>query len=183
MCSRFWTNWSVKAWCVSLFDNLRKFTLCSWQERRLFFEACVLLGVMRAAILLLPFRKITKMMGLVQGEQSAASESIPPCSTETISWAIQAAAARTPWESACLVQALTGMAMMSRRGINATLYLGVAKDESGAEAMLAHAWLRCGTIILTGFGGAERFSAISSFSRPAAGAADNRRNKAGQAGE
>jgi len=149
----------------------------------LFFEAYVLLGVMRAAILLLPFRKITKMMGLVQGEQSAVSESIPPCSTETISWAIQAAAARTPWESACLVQALTGMAMMSRRGINATLYLGVAKDESGAEAMLAHAWLRCGTIILTGFGGAERFSAISSFSRPAAGAADNRRNKAGQAGE
>ena len=60
------------------------------------------------------------------------------------------------------------MVMLSRRGINATLYLGVAKNENGPEAMDAHAWLRCGGVILTGAGGVERFSAISSFSRPPA---------------
>jgi hypothetical protein len=57
------------------------------------------------------------------------------------------------------------MVMLGRRGINTTLYLGVARDESGTEAMAAHAWLRCGAAILTGAGGVERYSAISSFSR------------------
>lgn len=85
-----------------------------------------------------------------------------------IGWAIQAAAVRTPWESACLVQALTGMIMLSHRGIGATLYLGVAKEESNPESMAAHAWLRCGDTVLTGAVGVERFSVISSFSRPAA---------------
>jgi len=58
------------------------------------------------------------------------------------------------------------MVMLSRRGISATLYLGVARDENDPGAMAAHAWLRCGEVILTGAGGVERFSAISSFSRP-----------------
>lgn len=105
-------------------------------------------------------------MGLVQGEQPGASESIPPCNTETISWAIRAAAARTPWESACLTQALTGMVMLSRRRINAILYLGVAKDESGSEALMAHAWLRCGESILTGAGNYDKFTVISTYRRP-----------------
>lgn len=150
---------------MSLIDDLRKFSSRSWRERSLFVEAFVLLGVMRAAVLLLPFRKITKMMGLVQVETSPLPVADVNVDPAEIGWAIQAAAARTHWESACLAQALTGMFMLSRRGIEATLYLGVARDESDPEAMTAHAWLRCGGLILTGAGGVERFSALSSFSR------------------
>jgi hypothetical protein len=154
---------------VSLIDDLRKFSSRSWQERGLFAEAFVLLGVMRAAIVLFPFRKITAHLGLAPGASPEVSESALCVKPTDIGWAVQAAAARTPWQSACLVQALTGMVMLGRRGINATLYLGVARDESGAEAMAAHAWLRCGDNILTGAGGIERFSAISSFSRSGSG--------------
>ena len=132
----------------------------------MFLEAFILLGVMRAAILLLHFRKITSLLGLKQGETSALPAADPAVDPAAIGWSIQAAAARTHWESACLAQALTGMVMLSRRGINATLYLGVARDENDPGAMAAHAWLRCGELILTGAGGVERFSAISSFSRP-----------------
>jgi hypothetical protein len=169
MYSRFWLNWSVKVWCVSLIDELRKFSSRSWQERRMFAEAFVLLGVMRAAIVLFPFRKITARLGLTPGASPAVSNPVLSVKPTDIGWAVQAAAARTPWQSACLVQALTGMLMLGRRGINATLYLGVARDESGAEAMAAHAWLRCGAAILTGAGGVERYVAISSFSRPGSG--------------
>jgi len=150
---------------VSLLDALRKFSSRSWQERGLFVESFVLLGVMRAAILLFPFRRITSLLGLAQGDTSTMPAADMTIDSATIGWSIQAAAARTPWESACLAQALTGMVMLSRRGIGAILYLGVARDESGAEAMSAHAWLRCGEAILTGAGGVERFSAISSFTR------------------
>ncbi len=168
MCFRFWRSWSLKAWCVSLIDNLRKFSARSLQERWLFIEAFVLLGLMRAAILLFPFRRITALLGLKQGGGTslpAADRAVDP---SAIGWAVQAAAARTHWESACLAQALTGMVMLSRRGVGAILYLGVAKDENDPGAMSAHAWLRCGDAILTGAGGVERFSAISSFARPAA---------------
>ena len=134
----------------------------------MFFEAFLLLGVMRAAILLLPFRRITTILGLAQGATSSMPAVDMTVDPADVGWAIRAAAARTPWESACLAQALTGMVMLSRRGIAATLYLGVARDEIDPEAMSAHAWLRCGDTILTGAGGVERFSAISSFSRPPA---------------
>lgn len=153
---------------MSLIDDLHKFSSRTWQERGLFVEAFVLLGMARAAILLLPFRRITRILGLAQGE----TPSVPPVDMTVdptdVGWAVQAAATRTHWESACLAQALTGMVILSRRGIGTTLYLGVAKDESNPETMTAHAWLRCGDIILTGAGGVERFSAISSFSRPPA---------------
>lgn len=150
---------------MSLIDDLRKLSSRSWLERGLFMESFMLLGVMRAAILLFPFRRITAIMGLAQGEMSSVGESAMSAKPAAIGWSIQAAAARTPWESACLVQALTGMVMLARRGLGATLYLGVAKDTSDPEAMIAHAWLRCGDTILTGAGGVERFSKISSFSR------------------
>jgi len=155
---------------VSQIDNLRKFSARTWQERGLFVEAFVLLGVMRAAVLLLPFRRITSLLGLAQGEATSGSQAGLAVDPAAIGWSIQAAAARTHWESACLAQALTGMLMLSRRGINATLYLGVAKDVSDPETMTAHAWLRCGDAILTGAGGVERYSAISSFARPGAAA-------------
>ena len=153
---------------MSLIDNLRKFSARTWQERWLFVEAFVLLGVMRAAVLLFPFRKITTPLGLVQGEASSVPEDDGAPVPAAIGWSIQAAAARTHWESACLAQALTGMVMLSLRGIGATLYLGVARDENDPGTMAAHAWLRCGEAILTGAGGVERYSAISSFARPPA---------------
>lgn len=102
-------------------------------------------------------------MGLVQGAAPSCVTSAAYVDTSKIGWAIQAAAARTPWESACLAQALTGMLMLSRRRGSATLYLGVAKDESGSDAMAAHAWLKCGDMILTGVSGYEAYSVISSF--------------------
>jgi len=153
---------------VSLISDLRKFSARSWQERTLFFEAFVLLGLMRAAILLFPFRTIAKMMGLTQVNTSSFVCEEMAARPTAVGWAIQAAAARTHWESACLAQALAGMSMLSRRGVSATIYLGVGKGENDAETISAHAWLCSGDTILTGGCGVERFSAISSFSRSAA---------------
>ena len=40
--------------------------------------------------------------------------------------------------------------MLKRRGIPGTVYLGVMKDENRPVTLAAHAWVRCGSIILTG---------------------------------
>jgi hypothetical protein len=47
------------------------------------------------------------------------------------------------------------------RGIDNTLYLGVGRDET--KGLVAHAWLRCGELILTG-GGREHFMVVGKFS-------------------
>lgn len=57
----------------------------------------------------------------------------------------------TPWESKCLVQALTAKELLNRHGYPCTLYMGVARDDSGK--MIAHAWLRCGDAYITGGNG------------------------------
>ena len=66
----------------------------------------------------------------------------------------------TPWESKCLVRALTARKLLLEKGISCTLYLGVGKDEKGA--MIAHAWIRTGPYYVTG-GNGEEFATVATF--------------------
>jgi hypothetical protein len=61
------------------------------------------------------------------------------------------------------VQALAAAALLRRRGTGATLYLGVAKTAGAPEGLSAHAWLRCGELVLTGAAERTLFTTIASF--------------------
>ena len=68
----------------------------------------------------------------------------------------------TFWESECLVKAIAGMKMLERRGIESTLYLGTAKDETG---LIAHAWLRSGNYYVSGKEGNNKFTVVATFAK------------------
>jgi hypothetical protein len=143
---------------------LRKFFALEGAERRLFLEAWWTLGVMRIALLTRSFKKIARP--LLQTPPSEGEEPVPEPRTilraEKIARVVRRAAAHTPWESACLVQALTVWKMLERRGIPGCFYLGV--DRRGTEGkMRAHAWAKCGDRILTGASGREAFTPVSMF--------------------
>lgn len=55
---------------------------------------------------------------------------------------------RLKWKDSCLIRALTAKRLLNGMGHSCTLYMGVRKKEG--EAMTAHAWLRCGKLIVTG---------------------------------
>lgn len=55
---------------------------------------------------------------------------------------------RIKWKDSCLIRALTAKRLLNRMGEKCTLYMGVRKAQG--EAMTAHAWLRCGKLIVTG---------------------------------
>jgi hypothetical protein len=58
-------------------------------------------------------------------------------------------AARIPWRSDCLVQALAGQNWLRAKGIASQITIGAAKDETGAFE--AHAWLsHQGEVVLGG---------------------------------
>lgn len=133
-------------------------------ERSLLLEAFILLGAARSCVLLFPMKWLVKTLGNHMKDDQTP---LAPKAVETarmVGRTVRSAAAWTPWESACLPQAVAAKWMLKRRRIPATVYLGVMKDETKPEKMAAHAWLRCGGLILTGAGGHQRFTVVSTFS-------------------
>lgn len=142
--------------------NLAKFLALPWTERLLLLEAWAWLIAARLLLWLVPFRFIAPRLGKqVNGPPPA--EALPPAPPVAlqIGPAVERMARHTPWGSPCLPQAVAAKAMLRRRGLVSTLYLGMRKDKSGAPQ--AHAWLTCGQDILTGAADHETFTVLSFF--------------------
>ncbi len=82
---------------------------------------------------------------------------------KNISWAITTMSRQVLWKSVCLDQAVAGKIMLWRRGIHSTLYLGLAKKDD--DELLAHAWLRSGEIILTGWREKDNYAVVATFGK------------------
>ena len=105
----------------------------------------------RLLILTVPARKLERGLGQ-RGEESADEEPIEVMTRAyRIGRMVERIADKTPWKSTCLVKAMTARKLLVREQIPCTLYLGVGKAEG---KMVAHSWLRCGTVYVTGGNGA-----------------------------
>ncbi|TWH49431.1 lasso peptide biosynthesis B2 protein [Sporomusa sp. KB1] len=150
-----------------MIKQIQQFFNLSWFEQRLFIIVLFLTGIVRLSILFLPFRWLGPVLGGLMQESQATEEKVNVDKAKQIGKMVERVSRYTPWESKCLVQALVGKILLRRQGITNTLYLGVGRDER--NALIAHAWLRCGEIILTGGKGRERFTVVSKFADCAAG--------------
>jgi hypothetical protein len=141
---------------------LRKVLALSWSDRFLLLEAWINLGAARLALLTIPFKHIAPYLGrqLPPDHPVPDLPTIPPVARR-VAWAIDVMSPRTPWESACLAQAVAGKFMLRRRGLSSRLFLGTRRLEAGDLA--AHAWLQLGREIILGGGGRPTFTALSSF--------------------
>ena len=149
---------------MTLADAFAKWGRRSPAERGLFLEAFVLLGVARLAVLILPFRWLAVSLGRHMADAGSEVRPGELDRARRVGWAVRAAAGRTPWTSVCLPQAVAAQWMLKRRHIAGTVYLGVAKRETASRGLAAHAWLRCGDVILTGGVGHANFTVVSTFS-------------------
>lgn len=158
-------NEPVKAsWRKSLRGAPAKWRYRNRTERMLLLEAFLLLGMARLGVLILPFRWLARSLG--QHMQETDTQ-LPPADlplARMVGAAVRSAANYTPWGSVCLPQAVAAKWMLKRRNIPGTLYLGVMKDETKPEKLAAHAWLRCGHIIITGAKGHRQYTVVSTFS-------------------
>ena len=147
-----------------MIQKFKKFTKLSSEEKKLFLEAYVMLGMMRSAILTMSFKRLTRAL-----KHASKKETLTPLNEKERQTAVMVgesigrAAAYTPWESACLVQSFTAQKMLQKRGIAGVFYLGAAKDEKVQGEMKAHAWTQCGDTIITGDKGHEAFTVLSVF--------------------
>lgn len=130
-----------------------------WADLFLLAEAFARLGFVRLMILVLPFRVIAKRLGEQHAETTRDDDPRVFDVVRRVRWALLAASRRAPWRCKCLEQGITAKRMLRARGIETTLYLGVARGEK----IDAHAWLRCGTLDVCGGDGASRFAVVSKF--------------------
>jgi hypothetical protein len=133
-----------------------------WSDWWLLVVVYVLLGVTRLAITLLPFRRLARYFGPLQVETPAEVPEEQLVAARRLAWAIARMSPYTPWKSNCFPQALTAKIWLQRRGIPSTLYLGAAL-KTGNSGMTAHAWLRCGSLYVTGGRGHERYGTVGIF--------------------
>lgn len=90
----------------------------------------------------------------IRGEESPEDEDPEAYRyAKKVAYAVNQVCNKTKWESKCLVRALTAQRLLRKKGIGSTMYLGCGLDENGK--MIAHAWLRCGKMYVTGGNGKE----------------------------
>ena len=135
-------------------------------NKALLLETLALLAVFRAAVLLVPFRWLARFLGK-EGEARPVPAA-PECGRRIrrIGAMVHRVSQHVPWTSKCLDQALAAKVLLARRGISATVYFGVKKDDRGE--LMAHAWLRSGTIYVTGEKNHAEYAVINIFTNEGA---------------
>ena len=133
-------------------------------EKLWFGPAYLLLGLSRLALLMLPFRWIARRLG-----HSLKTAAVVPLAARAetdralrIGRAIEVAARYTPWDSACLAQAITARILLGLNGLPYALYLGV--DKRGDAGIAAHAWVCTGRAAVTGGHSFGEFTVIGTYS-------------------
>lgn len=126
----------------------------------MFAEAWCLLALARLMLLFMPLKKLVPVM------RYKRIKTHPPEQEKLILQRIQLAVARacvrSPWRTKCFEQALAAKLMTARRGINSTIFFGVAKT-GGDEKLQAHAWVKCGSFIVTGWTGIDKYTVVGTF--------------------
>jgi hypothetical protein len=141
--------------------RLNKLGRLSWRHCWLLLQAVSWLGLARLAVLTLPMPWITPYLGRHRQESPHTDQPGQGAVVKQVAWAVQMMSRCTPWDSNCLAQAIAAKRMLQRRKISSTLYLGVARKD--AAALEAHAWLRSGTVVVTGAQGMDRSTVITTF--------------------
>lgn len=147
---------------MGILMKARKFFTQDKKTMLLLLEAFIYLGWARLLICV-PFSRIAPTLGKHMQETEDTMDLLNREDLKHVGHAIQIMSNHTIWESKCLVKAIAGMKMLEKRQIESTLYLGIARDETGK--MIAHAWLRSGPIFITGKEGMERFTVVSKFAK------------------
>jgi hypothetical protein len=84
-----------------------------------------------------------------------------PAQARRVAWAVEAAARRVPWRTACFAEALACHAMLRRRGLASRLYYGARSG--GAQPPVAHVWVMSGETALVGARAAGQVALLATF--------------------
>lgn len=141
--------------------RLTRFHRLSLKMKLLCVIAYFLMGIIRLGIIVFPFKYIAPILGEKNKSSLAEVERSVLVHASKISFAVETMSRFTPWESKCLVRAITAQLLLRVVRTPSTLYLGMSRDSS--NKLIAHAWLRCGEFIMTGASESKNFKSVAQF--------------------
>jgi hypothetical protein len=136
---------------------LERFRRLGRERQSLLLEAICELALASASVAFLPFRR-----AIVRGSIPLSTARRRPATSETVVWAVEAAARRMPWRTVCIEQGLTAQRMLRRRGIDARLHYGARNDHSAGK-LEAHVWVTVDHVAVIGESEARRFAEIAAY--------------------
>lgn len=141
--------------------KIKMFLSLKPKDKIFFVRTYFLCGYYRFVMLFVPFQKLAKKMGVLGHESHEIINKKQIKYVLRVRKYVTMAGKNTPWESLCLVQALTAQRLLNNRQISSTIYFGLGKDADGKP--IAHAWLKHGGKIVVGENGVNEFSVVAMF--------------------
>ncbi len=116
-------------------------------DKVLLAETLLWLFTSRLMIWFLPFKAIKPFLGVHMKNSALTDRKTLSQLRKTRNYVLKIGKV-VPWKCTCYVDAISAKQLLKRRKIVTTLYFGVGKDDK--KKLIAHAWLQCGDIIVTG---------------------------------
>ncbi|MBQ9118858.1 MAG: lasso peptide biosynthesis B2 protein [Lachnospiraceae bacterium] len=130
------------------------------EHKTLTLKAWMYSAIYRFQILHKKSKKLNAKWG-AEGEESPEEATLQEYRyAKKVAYAVNQVCNKTRWESKCLVRALTAQRLLRKKKIETTLYLGCGLEKDGT--MIAHAWLRCGRLFVTG-GDGQGYAVVDKF--------------------
>ena len=132
---------------MRLVASIQSLSRLEFRDRKLVVEALAELALCSAAIAWLPFRRVIELGSLP----------LPPCRpnaaeavviADRARWSVEALAWRVPRKAMCFQKGLALQRILRRRGIDAQLHYGIAKEFEGKLA--AHVWIAAQDRVVVG---------------------------------
>lgn len=139
----------------------KKMIQYSFKEKLLLMASFVFMGIIRFVIIVMPFKYVSKFIGEKMADSPYTADKRTYRRAWKIGWAVDLMSRHTPWESKCLVQAISALVLLKIFKVHYTLYLGLNKGND--NDLIAHAWLRCGELIITGDSPNNHFQVVAQF--------------------
>lgn len=145
------------------------FNQLTWREMLWFLLLYLLSGVIRAALLLLPFKIFSKVLGDFRQniQLNVLASPAEEAEARRVARLVDMAARYTPWESKCLVRAVMVRLFLGFYGISYVIYLGVKKSDNDTQDMMAHAWVCVGGRVVIGGRGHSAFTVVGTYTSSA----------------
>ena len=136
-----------------------------WQERLLLIPVFCLLGLARAMVLCLAFRRYVWIFGQRSSDDTPLLNSKQQKRTRVIGNTIRMVAKVTPWQSVCLPQAICACVLLRIYRVPFKVRFGVMPNENPdlSDPLLAHVWVKAGPNIPTGAEEHEKYTVVAKF--------------------
>lgn len=142
--------------------KILRFIRLAGVERSLFIQGCII-GFKHSVITtLFPMRWYTNKLGFKGNESIYSINENDLLIVKRVERAMRRVQKYFPWKIKCFSAALTAKTLLKKNNIQSTIYIGVKRSSN--DKMMAHAWLRCGNIVLTGKEEMKNFTPLVYFS-------------------